>query len=131
MKNLVEQAIDYYMRGMRSTGLDPEDCFYGLFSLLLYSRDKSLIDEVLLSPSVLKDAGRIGEVPQQVRREILDQLYALLNIICPGLPHDERLKTYYLLLLGNDHGHLAETWRHVPELIDAGVISKEDLPPPP
>jgi len=122
VKDLVEDAINYYRRGMRSTGLGPGDYFYGLFSLLLYSTDKGLIDEVLPSWNVLKDAGSIGEVRKEVRREVLDQLYELLNIA----NRDERLKTYYLLLLDNDHEHLAETWSSVPRLIDAGVISWED-----
>jgi len=122
VKDLVEDAINYYRRGMRSTGLGPVDYFYGLFSLLLYSRDASLIGEVLLSRNVLKDAGSIGEVPEEVRREVLDQLYELLQIA----KYDERLKTYYLLLLDNDHGYLDETWSSVPDLIRAGVISKED-----
>jgi len=61
-------------------------------------------------------------VPEEVRREVLDHLYELLNIA----NHDKRLKTYYPLLLDNDHGHLAETWHGVPDLIEAGVISVED-----
>jgi len=126
VKDLVEKAINYYMRGMRLIGLDPGDYFYGLFSLLLYSRDKSLIKEVLLSRNVLNDAGSISEVPKEIRREVLDQLYELLNIICLGLSPDETLKPYYLLLLGNNHGHLAETWSDIPDLIKAGVISKEE-----
>jgi len=54
VKDLVGDAINYYRRGMRSTGLGPGDYFYGLFSLLLYSRDNGLIEEVLLSRNVLK-----------------------------------------------------------------------------
>jgi len=42
------------------------------------------------------------------------------------LSPDEALKTYYLLLLDNDHGHLAETWSSVPRLIKAGAISREE-----
>jgi len=60
-------------------------------------------------------------VLETVKREVLDQLYELLHIA-----NDERLKTYYLLLLDNDHGHLAETWRDVSGLIEAGVISREE-----
>jgi len=122
VEGLVWDAIDYYMRGMPSTGLRPGDYFYGLFSLPLYSRDKSLIEEVLLSPSVLKDAGSIGKLPEEVRREVLDQLYELLDIA----NHDKGLKTYYLLLLDNDHRHIDNTWDYVPFLIHAGVISRED-----
>jgi len=59
-------------------------------------------------------------VLETVKREVLDQLYELLHIA-----NDERLKTYYLLL-DNDHGHLAETWRDVSGLIEAGVISREE-----
>jgi len=122
VKELVEDAINYYRRGMPSTRLRPGDYFYGLFSLLLYPIHESLIEEVLLSQNVLKDAGSIGEVPEEVRREVLDQLYELLS----NAHHAEGLKTYYLLLLDNDHGHLAETWRDVSGLIEAGVISREE-----
>jgi len=126
VKDLVEQAIDYYNGGMRSIGLDPGDYFFGLFSLLLYSRDEGLIKKVLLSQNNLKDASNIGKLPEKVRREVLDQLYELLDIIRPGLSPDEALKTYYLLLLGSNHGHLAETWGDLPDLIRAGVISVEE-----
>jgi len=126
VKDLVEQAIDHYKGGMRSTGLDLGDYFYGLFSLLLYSEDKSLIEEVLLSRNVLKDAGSIGEVPEEVGREVLVQLYELIGILNVYSFLDERLKTYYLLLLGNDHGNFVDTWIYVPDLIEAGAISKEE-----
>jgi len=100
--------------------------FYGLFSLLLYSRDERLIEEVLLSQYNLKDANSIGEVPGEVRRKVLDQLYELLDIIDAGLFPDKRLKTYYMLLLDNYYGYLNQKWFKVYDLIKLGVISKEE-----
>jgi len=131
VKNLVKDAINYYMRGMRSTGLDPGDYFYGLFSLLLYSIDESRIIEVLLSQNILKDARSIGKLPEEVRREVLDLLDELLGTIDfirseEDLSPDERLQTYYLLLLDNDYGHFARRWLGVIFLIRDGVISREE-----
>jgi hypothetical protein len=129
VKDLVEDAIDYYKRGMRSTGLGPGDYFYGLFSLLLYLRYEDLIRDALLSQDNPKDPGRIGEVPEGVRREVLGQLYELLVISGAFrfyLYRGNRLKAYYLLLLGNDHGQLAHMWGRVPDLIEAGMISGEE-----
>jgi len=143
VKDLVMDAINYYMRGMHSIGLDPGDYFYGLFSLLLYSRDKSLIEKVLLSRNVLNDAGSISEVPEEIRREVLDQLYEILqyykvyevfiyelfddvDLDFNFAKYDERVKTYYLLLLDYDHWPPFKIWSSVPNMIEAGVISKED-----
>jgi hypothetical protein len=131
VENLVKDAINYYMRGMRSTGLDPGDYFYGLFSLLLYSIDESRIIEVLLSQNILKDARSIGKLPEEVRREVLDLLDELLGTIDfirseEDLSPDERLQTYYLLLLDNDYGHFARRWLGVIFLIRDGVISREE-----
>jgi hypothetical protein len=126
VKDLVEDAINYYKDGMRSTDLGTGDYFYGLFLLLLYSRDERLIEEVLLSQNNLKDASSIGEVPGEVRRKVLDQLYELLDIIDAGLFPDKRLKTYYLLPLDNYYGYLNQKWFKVYDLIQAGVISKEE-----
>jgi hypothetical protein len=128
VKDFVEDAINHYKRGMRFTGLDPGDYFYGFFSLLLYLRNEDLIRDALLSQDNLKDPGRIGDVPEEeVRREVLGQLYELLAIIhaFDSRP-DDGLKAYYLLLLGNDHGQLAPMWGRVPDLIKAGLISGEE-----